>query len=265
MRVEFRPAPVDTGIVFVRCDLDESVRIPALVKHRVQAPRRTNLVHNGHSVEMVEHIMAALCGMQIDNCEVWVDRPEMPGCDGSSLAFVSALLQTEIVEQAGWCRRLIVSEPTRVGTDDQWVEARPTELDSLSVQYRLNYEECPAIGKQTYEGVVSPEVFQRDLAPARTFLLQQEAEWLRGQGLGTRVTESDLLVFSETGPIDNQLRFRDECVRHKTLDLIGDLALSGCDIVAHVVAHRSGHRLNSELVRVLLTEGSILESTRKTA
>jgi UDP-3-O-acyl-N-acetylglucosamine deacetylase len=133
------------------------------------------------------------------------------------------------------------------------------------VKYRLDYKECAAIGRQTYEGIVDPETFQRDLAPARTFMLKPEAEWLRSKGLGMRVGPSDVLVFDGNGPIENQLRFRDECVRHKTLDLVGDLALSGCDIVAQVVAYRSGHRLNAELVRILLTEGSILESTRKTA
>lgn len=263
--IEFRPAPVDTGIVFVRTDVGDNARIPALVQHRVQVPRRTNLVCNGYSVEMVEHVMAALTGLQIDNCEVRVDRSEIPGCDGSSLAFTTALQQAGIEEQTGWCRRLIVNDLTRVGTEDEWVEARPSQSDSLSVTYELDYGECPAIGRQTYQGVVDPEGFQRDLAPARTFLLKQEADWLRGQGLGMRVKASDVLVFDGNGPIDNQLRFRDECVRHKTLDLIGDLALSGCDIVGHIVAHRSGHRLNAELVRILLAEGSILESTRKTA
>jgi len=263
--VEFRPAPVDTGVVFVRGDIGESARIPALVQYRVQAPRRTNLVYNGISVEMVEHIMAALAGLQIDNCEVWVDASEMPGCDGSSLSFTSALQQAEVVEQTGWCRRLIINETTRVGTDEEWVEASPAKSDALSVQYRLEYKECAAIGKQTYEGVVNPESFQRDLAPARTFMLKPEAEWLRSQGLGTRVTFNEVLVYDGNGPIDTMLRFRDECVRHKTLDLIGDLSLSGCDIVGHIVAHRSGHRLNADLVRILLTEGSILENTRKTA
>lgn len=265
MSVEFRPAAADTGIVFVRRDVDDSIRIPALVQSRVEAPRRTNLVHRSVRVEMVEHIMAALAGLQVDNCEVWVDRAEMPGCDGSSLAFASALQQAGVVEQHALRPCLVVTDTTRVGTEDEWVEARPNASGLLTVKYSLNYSECPAIGRQSYQGPVTSATFLRDLAPARTFVLEQEADWLRSQGLGMRVSYDDILVFGEQGPIENILRFDDECVRHKTLDLVGDLALSGCDLIGQVVAHRSGHRLNAELVRVLLTEGRIIDGTRRTA
>ena len=98
---------------------------------------------------------------------------------------------------------------------------------------------------------------RRELAPSRTFMLKEEADWLLSRGLGKRATCQNLLVFDQDGPIDNELRFRDECARHKILDLVGDLALSGCDLVGHVVAHRSGHRLNAELVRALLNEEKI--------
>ena len=96
-------------------------------------------------------------------------------------------------------------------------------------------------------------------------MLQEEAQWLVQRGLGTRATYQDLLVFDQDGPIENELRFEDECVRHKTLDLVGDLALAGCDVVGHIVAHRSGHRLNAELVRALLNEEEIIEGRRKSA
>src|SRR5690606_5865820 len=105
----------------------------------------------------------------------------------------------------------------------------------------------------------TPQSFERELASARTFLLLQEAEWLRAQGLGTRATYRDLLVFDDHGPIDNELRFENECVRHKTLDLLGDLALAGCDIVGRITAHRSGHRQNADLVRALLVEGQMMD------
>jgi UDP-3-O-acyl-N-acetylglucosamine deacetylase len=103
------------------------------------------------------------------------------------------------------------------------------------------------------------------LAPARTFILEDEARWLRERGLGTRVSNKDLLVFSLDGPLENELRFEDECVRHKALDLVGDLALAGCDLVGQFIAYKSGHRLNAELVRMLLTEGQIEEGIRRTA
>lgn len=250
--VEFRPAAVDTGIVFVRRDLSEPRRIPALASHRIEIPRRTVLAAEGVRVEMVEHILAALAGLQIDNCEVWVDGEEMPGCDGSSEAFVAALAAAGTSEQPAWRKQLVISSPTRVGDDHTWVEARPATSPGLTVRYRLNFSHAPAIGRQTIERPVTPDIFRRDLAPARTFILEAEAEQLLKQGLCRRSSWQDLLVFDEAGPIHNKLRFPDECVRHKALDLVGDLALAGCDLVGHVTAHCSGHRLNAELVRSLL-------------
>ncbi len=216
-------------------------------------------------MEMVEHVMAALAGLQIDNCEVWVNQPEMPGCDGSSQPFVDALMAAGSVEQPGRRRTLVVTENVRVGDEQCWVEAQPSLRAELSIRYRLDYGNDSPIGRQTIEMALSPDVFRRELAAARTFILQQEAEWLRQQGLGQRVTCGDLLVFDDAGPVDNAVRFEDECVRHKALDLVGDLALAGCDIQGHIIAIRSGHRLNAELVRALLAETQILEETRRIA
>jgi len=263
--VEFRPAEPNTGIVFVRCNGDAPKRIPALVANRIEVPRRTNLSCGGASVEMVEHIMAALAGLRVDNCEVWVDSAEMPACDGSSKTFAEALLSAGIVEQHAQRARIVITDITRVGNENSWVEARPSHIGGFSIKYRLDYMECPAIGRQTLEMTVTPETFKQKLAPARTFLLKAEADWLQEQGLGSRVTYGDLLVFDNDGPLENELRYPDECVRHKALDLVGDLALAGCDLVGRITAHRSGHRLNAELVSVLLAENQIVESVRRTA
>jgi UDP-3-O-[3-hydroxymyristoyl] N-acetylglucosamine deacetylase len=265
VRVEFRPAPADTGIVFVREDQPKQVKIRAVVSNRVETPRRTTLRTAGSSVEMVEHIMAALGGLQVDNCEVAVNAAEMPGCDGSSLPFVEAIMSAGFVEQKTVRPTLFVREVTRLGNDESWVEARPATSGGLSVKFHLDYGSTTAIGRQTLTLPVTPDSFRRELAPARTFMLKSEADWLLAQGLGTRATLKDLLVFDAEGPIDNELRFRDECVRHKTLDLVGDLALAGCDLVGHFVAFRSGHRLNAEMVRVLLTEGDMVGGFRRSA
>lgn len=265
VRVEFRPAPADSGVVFVRDDLAPPVRIPVHVAQRVEVPRRTVLSRGGGSVEMVEHILAALAGLNIDNCEVWVDAAEMPGCDGSSLAFVEAIQKAGAVEQPAMRSLLIVEDTTRVGDEHSWVEAHPSRIDGFSLKVRIDYGRGP-IGRQSVHFVVTPGSFARELAPARTFLTKPEADWLLKQGLGARATPADLLVFGDRGPIDNPLRYEDECARHKALDLIGDLALSGCDLVGHFVAYCSGHRLNAELVRVLLTEGRIhREELRRSA
>jgi UDP-3-O-[3-hydroxymyristoyl] N-acetylglucosamine deacetylase len=265
VRVEFRPAPPGSGVVFVRSDLSPSVRIPAVVAHRIEVPRRTVLRHAGASVEMVEHILAALAGMQIDNCEVWVDQPEMPGLDGSSLKFVEALDAAGIVVQPALRAQLIVRDITRIGNDECWIEARPGRAAELTVRFRIDYGNSGAIGRQTVQLPICPATFRRDVASARTFMLKEEADWLLAQGLGKRTTLNDLLVFNAEGPIENELRFPDECVRHKVLDLVGDLALAGCDVLGHIVANRTGHRLNADLVRTLLTEGEKIAGRRKTA
>ncbi len=265
MRVEFRPAAVSSGIVFVRCDQSPPRRIEASPTNRLETPRRTTLGASGVTVEMVEHVMAALGGMHVDNCEVWLDNAELPGCDGSSMAFVEALLRAGIVEQDAWRPQLVVTEVTRVGDENCWIEARPATTPGLFVKYRLDYGTGAPISRQTIQMVVTPESFQRELAPARTFILKHEAEWLRERGLGARVTCGDLLVFDDDGPLENELRFPDECVRHKALDLVGDLALTGCDFVGQFVAHRSGHRLNAELVKAILMEGQMMDQRRRTA
>jgi UDP-3-O-acyl N-acetylglucosamine deacetylase len=265
VRLEFRPAPADTGIVFVRHDLPRPARIRATIENRIDAQRRTTLSAGGASVEMVEHVLAALAGLQIDNCEVWIDRPEMPGCDGSSQPFVQALDKAGVETQSALRAQLVVREPLRLGSADSWVEARPARSGGMSLKFRLDYGASTAIGRQTLELVITPDSFRRELAASRTFMLREEADWLVAQGLGKRVTPHDLLIFDAHGPIDNPLRYRDECVRHKALDLVGDLALSGCDLVGHFVAHRSGHRLNAELVRALIAEAEAAETWRRTA
>lgn len=258
VRVEFRPAPPDTGVIFFRSDLEQPTSIAALVENRVEVPRRTTLVSDGASVEMVEHVLASLAGLQIDNCEVWVTRAEMPGCDGSSLPFVEALTSVERVPQSALRESLVITTSTRVGDEECWVEAGPDPSGRLSLKYILDYGDCGPIGQQTLEVSLSPQSFCSELAAARTFLLEAEAEWLRQQGLGERVTCNDLLVFDEQGPVGNVLRFSDECVRHKTLDLVGDLALAGCDIQGRITAYRSGHRLNAQLVRELLRQDQLV-------
>jgi UDP-3-O-acyl N-acetylglucosamine deacetylase len=259
VRVEFRPAHADTGIVFVRSDLNPAVRIPAAVERRIETPRRTALTLGAGRVEMVEHVLAALAGLQIDNCEVWVDECEMPGCDGSSLAFVAALEAAGIVRQLAIRATLVVREPVRLGDENSWILANPPVQPGLALQFRIEYPGCPAIGRQTYKLAITPSSFRKQLASSRTFLTRQEAEWLRSQKLAARATTKDALVFDAEGPVDNEVRFEDECVRHKMLDLVGDLSLAGCDIVGQITAHCSGHRLNAELVRVLLAEGEKLQ------
>lgn len=249
----FHPAASNTGVVFVRTDLPGQPRIPAVIQNRVDGPRRTTLVANGTTVEMVEHVLAALAGMRIDNCEIHVDRAEMPGCDGSSLAFTDALAKTTIVELQSQRRVIRIEAPVRVGTEDSWIQAEPTTNDTLELSYQLNYQ-CPSIGEQTFSSIITPDNFVNQISAARTFVLLEEAEQMKKIGIGQRVTYQDVVVFNDAGPLETELRFEDECARHKLLDMVGDFSLSGADLMGKITAHRSGHRLNSQMVFALLQQ-----------
>jgi UDP-3-O-[3-hydroxymyristoyl] N-acetylglucosamine deacetylase len=252
VRLEFRPAAAGAGLTFVRSDLGPAARVPVRRDLRIEVPRRTNLRLGLVDVEMVEHVLAALAGLCIDNCEVWTNQPEMPGCDGSAAPFVDALVRTGIVQQGVEAEHLNVAETVRVTEGESWIEARPSARDQLSIEYQLDYPGALAIGRQVARTTITPDKFRRELAPCRTFVLQSEAEELMRQGLGARVTPRDLLVFDNSGPVDNRLRFPNECARHKALDVLGDLALAGRRMIGEFVAYRSGHRLHAELTRQLL-------------
>jgi UDP-3-O-[3-hydroxymyristoyl] N-acetylglucosamine deacetylase len=254
VQVEFWPAAENAGITFVRHDMGPSARIPARVDLRVDVPRRTNLELGDARVEMVEHVLAALAGMRIDNCEVWVDAAEMPGCDGSAKAFVDAIDKAGVIEQRSPVRQIHVGQTVRVGGPDHWIEAQPPRSAGLSVTFDLNYPDVAAIGHQIFGIDLTPASFRRELAPCRTFIQNDVAQAMLAEGRGQRVTPRDLLIFGQHGPIENALRFDDECARHKALDVVGDLALTGCEIIGHIVAHRCGHKLHAELAKRLLEQ-----------
>jgi len=256
--LEFRPAPVDTGLVFLRTENGHEISIPVDVQYRQEVPRRTNLHANGTHVDMVEHVVAALAGLQIDNCFIWASTSEMPGVDGSSMPFVVALLHAGVVTQDTMRAALTIESTIRVVDNDSWIEVRPPKTaGTMSLSYQLDYGNDVAIIPQSYSIDVCPASFQNELATARTFVLQSEADHMQANGMGLRVTTADLLVFGENGPINNSLRFQDECVRHKTLDMIGDLALAGTDLHGDFEAYRTGHRLNAELVRQILSDHNL--------
>jgi len=262
VRVELHPASADTGILFRRVDLSDRPIIAATVANRTDIPLRTRLEAGGGRVDMVEHIMAALAGLRIDNCEVHIDCEETPGLDGSAHTVVEAIDRVGIRPQIERRKTVCISRPIRIEIDqDCWIEARPSPLGQTILRYELDYPAVPAIGRQTYQLTLTPETFRSNLATARTFLTEAEARHLQSQGLGEHASFDDLLVYGEDGPIGNELRYADECVRHKLLDMVGDLALAGCDIVGYVVAHRTGHHQNAQLVRKILASESESESS----
>lgn len=252
----FLPAPPESGIAFTRVDLSSRPTIPAKVEYVVERQRRTALSLDGATVELTEHILAALAGLYIDNCIVELDGPEAPGMDGSAEPFVTALLEAGLVAQKFPRRVYVVSAPLHVCIHGSFVAilppAAPELSDVLEITFNLDYGAHTPIGKQCLYDRMTPDIFSSQFAPARTFVLHHEIEALRRQGLGSRTSARDLLVFGADGKLlDNTLRFPNECVRHKMLDVVGDLALFGQPLAGHVVAHKSGHPLNAALVREL--------------
>jgi UDP-3-O-acyl N-acetylglucosamine deacetylase len=254
VQLRFVPAPPDTGVVFVRTDLRPRLLIPARIDHVTGTQRRTTLGRPPGQVGLVEHVLAALAGLRIDNCYVELDAPEPPGLDGSARRFVDALRSGGTVLQPARRAAWMVEQPVIVTANGATLALHPPEREEFKISYLLDYGYPSPIGRQAHTQLITPERFAGEIASCRTFLLDVEAAELRRQGLGLRTTAADLLVFGRRGPIDNRLRYSNEPARHKVLDLVGDLSLLGHDLRGHVVAYRSGHPLNVELVRALSRE-----------
>lgn len=251
VRLRFLPAAPDTGVVFVRTDLKPAGRIEARLANVTGTDRRTTLGEPPVQVSLVEHVLAALAGLRIDNCIVELNAPEPPGLDGSALRFVEALHRSGTILQAAVRPVRGVEESVVVQAGGASLALHPTDDSELKISYVLDYGYPSPIGRQAHTQIITPEGFANDLANCRTYVLDREAHELRRQGLGERLTTADLLVIGPDGPIGNRYRHANELVRHKILDIVGDLALLDYDLCGHLVAYRSGHLLNVELARAL--------------
>ena len=259
--IRFKPAEADSGVVFIRTDLPDRPAVPARIDTVVPSQRRTTIRQGAASVELIEHVMAALAGLHVDNCIIEIDARECPGCDGSSQAFVEAIDGAGVIELSRMRQGLVLERPVSVVEGDAILAAHPGAHSGLTLSYHLDYGRDSPISTQSGCFALSPQSFRSDLAPSRTFLLESESTALRAAGIGARASAADLLIFGEHGVIGNTLRYPDECVRHKILDMVGDLALLGVDLHGFVVAHRSGHQTNHALARRLLAQAGSGTST----
>jgi UDP-3-O-acyl N-acetylglucosamine deacetylase len=251
VRLRFVPAPPASGIVFVRTDLNPPARLPAVIEQVTGSQRRTTLGHMPRCVTLVEHVLATLAGLRIDNCLVELDALEPPGLDGSARQFVQAVHRAGVELQAASRPIWSAVEKVVVVQAGASLALYPSEGLELRASYFLNYGDFSPVGRHQHSTPINPEAFATGLAGSRTFLLEAEALQMQRQGIGKRTRVTDLLVFGRRGPIENRVRFADEPARHKILDLVGDLSLLGEDVRGHLVAYRSGHPLNAELVRAL--------------
>ena len=263
VKAVFRPAPVDAGIVFLRTDTPEPVRISAVAPSLAERSRRTTIRRGPVSIETVEHCLAALSAMEIDNVLVEVDGSELPAPDCSSAEYFKLLKYIGSVEQDVKRKEFVIREPLSITAGDAAIYALPYSEDGLSITYDLDYGGHTGIGRQIFSCQVTAESFEKQLAPDRTFLLEAEAKQFQARGIGTHLSPRDILVINSDGPIKNSFRFPNECVRHKIVDLIGDLALVGRPVRGRIVAYKSGHSLNQELARRLYEAARQEERIRK--
>lgn len=262
-RVVFRPAPEDTGVIFVRTDFPEPVRITAIAPSLAERSRRTSIEKGPVSVETIEHCLAAISSLEIDNMIVEVDSSELPAPDCSSAEYFKVLKRIGIAEQRHNRKEFVITEPITLSAGDATIYALPDNDDALSITYDLDYGGHTGIGRQIFSCRLASDVFEKNLAPARTFLLEAEARQFQARGMGTHLGPRDLLVINSDGPIKNSYRFPNECVRHKIVDLIGDLALVGRPVCGRIVAYKSGHSLTQQLVKKLFDAAQQQERIKK--
>jgi len=247
--VTLKPAEADTGIVFMRKDILGAPKIKACVENMLSAqstPRRTSVGNDTVQIQTVEHLMAALSGLGVDNLWVELDSNELPGLDGSSLQYLELLDQAGIKEQEKERDYFSIKEPIRIEEAGASIMALPAA--EFKISYTLDYKLL--LPKTEFiEMILNPEAFKNEIAPARTFCLESEVAELKRQGLGLGANYENTLVLDKDGRvIKNKTRFPNEAVRHKVLDLIGDLYFTGCPLKAHIIALKSGHSLNLKLV-----------------
>jgi UDP-3-O-[3-hydroxymyristoyl] N-acetylglucosamine deacetylase len=242
VRLTLAPAPANSGIVFSTEGSTDP--IPAAPESVVDSHYATTIGRNGTRIQTVEHLLAAAAGLGIDNLGVTVEGSEIPAGDGSAKPFVGLLLSAGRAQQSAPRRPITIPYSIRVGSGNRWIQIVPA--NAFRISYTLDHEH-PAIGTQALTCEPTERMFVEQFAPARTYALLESVGRLRRDGLAHGGSLENCVVVGKRGAI-NGLRFRDEFVRHKVLDLIGDLALLGRPVVGHVVARNAGHALNFDLV-----------------
>lgn len=253
VKLTLKPAPADSGIVFRRVDIDGTPEVKVSEQNWIDTlPRCTSLQSGDATVNSVEHILSALGGLGVDNAIVELDAPEPPGLDGSAATYVESIQATGLVSQDAPRHYIEVTEPFALSVGDRQLVLLPADALSVTFVYAHPKTE-PQIG--TFE--ITPESYATDIAPARSFCFEDEIEALQARGIGKGASYDNVLVINEAGDSSTPLRFEDEFVRHKILDLIGDLYLAGHLPKAQVIAMRTGHTFHAEFVRALAEAGHL--------
>ena len=250
VQLSLKPAPVDFGIRFRRTDLGDH-EVPANVQHLGGIQLATALSRNAVSVETVEHLLAALVSLRVDNVLIELNSPEVPIMDGSAAPFVYLIQEAGVKQQASARKYLKIVRPIALSRGDKRIALYPS--DHFKVTYSISFDH-PLLRHQARTLRITEDSFIEEIAPARTFTFLKDVEMLRQNGLALGGSLDNAIVLGETGVLNNALRFEDEFVRHKILDAVGDLALVGYPVVGHLVAHRAGHALHTEFAAKILEE-----------
>jgi UDP-3-O-[3-hydroxymyristoyl] N-acetylglucosamine deacetylase len=248
--ITLRPAPTDTGVVFVNRNGHAGATLAASVDHLVPTELCTAISGNGFQVKTIEHVLAALAGLSVDNVFVDIDAAEAPVMDGSSAPFVRLIESAGVVTQNRRRSFLKITRPLEIVDGSRRIRIEPSSTPRIT--YTIEYDH-PMIRTQTYAYEHSAHAFATEIAEARTFGFLQEVEALWARGLGRGGNLENTVVLSQDGILNESgLRFSDEFVRHKVLDLIGDFSLLGLPFIGHLIADRSGHALHTRLVKQIL-------------
>lgn len=248
-RVTVRPVEQVTGIQFLHTP--SGTLIPARAEFVSDLRLSTTLTRHGIRLSTVEHLLAALAGLEIEHAIIEVDGLELPILDGSAAPWVQALLEAGTRIIPGPRRLIRMLRPMEVHRGGKWMRISP--YPGLRLRYTIDFDH-PAIGRQTRELTLTPEKFQRELGSARTFCLDRDIALMHSKGLALGGSLENAVVFSAAGPLNETLRFEDEAVRHKMLDLVGDLAMLGAPIEGLVEAHAAGHAMHIALVQAILAD-----------
>ena len=248
VRLELHPAPADTGIRFRRIDC--GIEILALANHVSSLELATTLGCDDVQISTVEHLMAAVLMSGVDNLVIELDGPEVPILDGSALPYCRLLAAAGFRRQDALRKIMAVTAPIEIEMDGGRA-IRISPYPGLRLTYGIEYAGFEPIGRQSVDLEVKPVSFERELAPARTFGLLRDVQRMHDAGLGLGGNEGNCIVFDDRGPINTQLRFDDEPVRHKALDAVGDLALTGAPIWGHLEVERGGHALHFAMLEAL--------------
>ena len=253
VRMNLKPAPPDTGIIFKRVDIGDHCMIKALAKNLNNVNYASTLSENGYEVQTVEHLLAALMGLGIDNLIVEIDSPEIPIMDGSAVPFVFLMHEAGILRQDKPKKYLKIKRTIRVGDRDKYIKVTPD--DQFRISYSIAFDH-PVIGTQSASYICNEENFAKKISRARTFGFLREIKELRKRGLTKGGSLDNALVIDDYRILNGRLRYKDEFVCHKIIDAMGDLYLLGYPVIGHVVAHRAGHGLHATLVDKILKNRS---------